>query len=416
MRRDFVILLDAGIDPHMQGFGRRRKVDQATDRRQEALVRIFGVDARLQRMAANDQLFLLQRQRLASADFQLPLDQVEAGDHFGDRVLDLQARVHFHEVERAVVRISLRNDELDSACADVADRPGRVDRGLAHGGAARGRHVGRGGFFQHFLVATLHGAIALEQIDAVAMTVAKDLKFDMPRALQILLDQDMLVAETGGGLALAGGQRIEEVCASVDGAHALAAATGGRLDQHRITDAIGLLPQKLRILVVAVIAGSQGHTGFLHQLLGFGLGAHGAQRIHRRADENDAVLRAGLGEVLVLGEEAVARMDGLGAGRQGRSDDLVHHQIGFPGWRRADAHRLVGQSHMASAGIGLGIHGDGTNAHAPRGLDDSASYLAAIGNQYLLEHGVSPGRSSWVCVSPETRSCLRVPPGWHAFG
>jgi hypothetical protein len=43
---------------------------------------------------------VLQRQRLAGGDAQLPLDQVEPGDHLGDRVLDLQARVHLHEVER----------------------------------------------------------------------------------------------------------------------------------------------------------------------------------------------------------------------------------------------------------------------------------------------------------------------------
>ena len=44
-------------------------------------------------------LLLRQRQRLARGHAQLPLDQIEAGDHLGHRVLDLQARVHFHEVE-----------------------------------------------------------------------------------------------------------------------------------------------------------------------------------------------------------------------------------------------------------------------------------------------------------------------------
>jgi hypothetical protein len=96
---------------------------------------------------------------------------------------------------------------------------------------------------------------------------------------------------------------------------------------------------------------------------------------HRRADEDDAVGRAGLGELLVLGEEAVAGMDGLGAGGQRRADDLVDHQVGLARRRRADAHRLVGQAHMAGAGIGLGIHGDGADAHAPRGLDDAAGDL-----------------------------------------
>ena len=59
-----------------------------------------------------------QRQRLARGDAQLPLDQVEPGDHLGHRMLDLQPRVHLHEVEAAVGV----GDELDRAGADVADR------------------------------------------------------------------------------------------------------------------------------------------------------------------------------------------------------------------------------------------------------------------------------------------------------
>ena len=40
---------------------------------------------------------LRQRQRLARGHAQLPLHQVEAGDHLGDRMLDLQPGVHLHE-------------------------------------------------------------------------------------------------------------------------------------------------------------------------------------------------------------------------------------------------------------------------------------------------------------------------------
>jgi hypothetical protein len=65
-------------------------MDQLADRRQEALVRIFGVNARLQGMAVDAQLLLGQRQRLAGGDLELPFDEVEAGDHLGHRVLHLQ--------------------------------------------------------------------------------------------------------------------------------------------------------------------------------------------------------------------------------------------------------------------------------------------------------------------------------------
>ena len=44
----------------------------------------------------------VERQRLARGDANLLLDQVDAGDHFGDRMLDLNAGVDLDEVELAV--------------------------------------------------------------------------------------------------------------------------------------------------------------------------------------------------------------------------------------------------------------------------------------------------------------------------
>ncbi|KAG1383482.1 hypothetical protein G6F59_017792 [Rhizopus arrhizus] len=55
----------------------------------------------------------------------------------------------------------------------------------------------------------------------------------MARALDVLLDQHVIVAERRGRLALAAGQRIDEVLAAFDLAHALATTTGAGLDQHR---------------------------------------------------------------------------------------------------------------------------------------------------------------------------------------
>jgi hypothetical protein len=103
----------------------------------------------------------------------------------------------------------------------------RIDRGLAHRRAALGRHAGRGRLLQHLLVAALHRAVALEQVDAVAVAVAEDLDLDVARALQVFLDQHVLVAE--GRRA----SRLHEASASAKSspsprAHALAAAAGAR--------------------------------------------------------------------------------------------------------------------------------------------------------------------------------------------
>jgi hypothetical protein len=158
-RRDRVAFFDAGVDAHACALGRRRQMHESSRRRQEAAVGILGVDARLDRVARDRKLLLRLRQRLAGGNAQLPLDEVDAGDHLGDRMLDLQPRVHLHEVEAAVGM----GDELDRAGADVADRARRIDRGATHRRAPLGGHARRRRFLEHLLVATLHRAVALEE-------------------------------------------------------------------------------------------------------------------------------------------------------------------------------------------------------------------------------------------------------------
>ena len=67
-------------------------------------------------------------QWLACSDAKLPLDQIEAGDHFSDRMFDLQTRIDFHEVEIAAGC----DDEFHGACVDVIDGFGCRNRGGTH--------------------------------------------------------------------------------------------------------------------------------------------------------------------------------------------------------------------------------------------------------------------------------------------
>ena len=62
---------------------------------------ILGAQPHLDRVAGEVDLLLPQPQRLAAGDAQLQFDQIEAGDGFGDGMLDLQPRIHFHEIELA---------------------------------------------------------------------------------------------------------------------------------------------------------------------------------------------------------------------------------------------------------------------------------------------------------------------------
>ena len=80
-------------------------------------------------------VFLRVAQLPAAGDADLLLDDVDAGDHLGDRMLHLQAGVHLQEVEVLV----LIHQELDRAGVDVVHRLGGAHRHSAHAAGATPR-------------------------------------------------------------------------------------------------------------------------------------------------------------------------------------------------------------------------------------------------------------------------------------
>ena len=63
------------------------------------VVGIFGVYAALDGMAANHDVILREGQLLSSRDANLQVHQIEPGDQFRHRMLNLQPRVHLEEIE-----------------------------------------------------------------------------------------------------------------------------------------------------------------------------------------------------------------------------------------------------------------------------------------------------------------------------
>ena len=96
------------------------------------------------------------------------------------------------------------------------------------------------------------------------------------------------------------------------------------------------------VLLLAVVAGDDGHAGLFHQRLGGVLEAHGADRLGRGADERQAGCGDGFDEGGVFGEEAVAWVDRLRRRCGGSLDDLFGDKIALRGRRRADVDGFVG--------------------------------------------------------------------------
>ena len=110
---------------------------------------------------------------------------------------------------------------------------------------------------------TLQRAIALEEIDAIAVRIREDLDLDVSRLRQIFLEQQRVVAEGGFRFALGAGDRVGKLSRGAHNAHPLATATRRSFDQHRIADALGFRTQCLEILGCTVIAGNERHAGGL---------------------------------------------------------------------------------------------------------------------------------------------------------
>src|SRR5690242_15588441 len=188
-------------------------------------------------MPRTHDLILLHRQALAGSDTQLPFHQIKPGHGFGDRMLDLEPRIHLHEVETLA---AFFGDELDRAGADVTNRARRRDRRLADIEPPLAGETRRRRLFYDFLMPALDRAIALEQMDDVAASVAENLHLNMAGAFEIAFQQHCVIAESAFRLAPGAVESARELGRARDDAHAPPAAAGGCFYHYRKADALGL--------------------------------------------------------------------------------------------------------------------------------------------------------------------------------
>ena len=83
-------LRKARVDAEAVPFLRHAPMGQLANRRQEPSRRVLGIEPRLDGVPAPRDFLLPQRQPLAHRHAQLPFHQIEAGDHFRHRMLDLE--------------------------------------------------------------------------------------------------------------------------------------------------------------------------------------------------------------------------------------------------------------------------------------------------------------------------------------
>ena len=154
-------------------------------------------------MAAQPDVLLAHRERLAGRDPHLLADEVDPRHLLGDRVLDLDARVHLHEV----VVAGGSQEALDRPRGAVAGRPRGIDRDPADPLPQLLVDGGRRRLLDQLLVAALDRAVALAEMDHVPVAVRQHLHLDVARILEIPLDVHPPVGEVLLTLALGGLER-----------------------------------------------------------------------------------------------------------------------------------------------------------------------------------------------------------------
>src|SRR5579863_1449505 len=381
--RHVVAGIDMAVDAHAGSAGRVPQPDRP--RRGHEGLGVFRVDAALHGVTADLHVALRVRQPLAGGDQQLRLDQIDAGDEFGHGMLHLDAGVHLDEVELPVLE-----QELERAGAAVADRAARLDATVAHELALPRGDAGGGRLFDDFLVAALHGAVALAEVNDVAVAVSQHLEFDVPRALQEFLHVHLVVAEGRVRLGTRDADCVQERGVSVHHAHAAPAAAARGLDKDRVADVAGDAQVLIPVIPERAIGtGYARHAVQLHDANRRDLVTHGANGLGFGAYEYEAALLDPFAKVRSLGEEAVAGVDRHRVGDLRGADDGRHVEVAARGGRRADAHGLVREQHVLEAVVGRRMHRHRLDTELPAGAQDPQRDLAAVGDDDLLDHGGS---------------------------
>ena len=235
------------------------------------------------------------------------------------------------------------------------------------------------------------------------MRVAKHLYLDMARALCVLFNQHVVIAKTTDSFAFARLQCSRKVFGLFNRPHALTATARAGLDEHRVTNAVSFFFEQRGVLIAAVIAGHQRHTGFFHQLFGLGLQAHGLDGRRWRANEDQPGIAAGPRKLFVLAQEAIARVNRLCTRGFGGFYDPLPAQVAVFRCAAAYVNGLVAVAHMFGVRVCIRINRDSFDGHAACSCCHAASNFTAIGNEYFFKHvcpswkKVTSGSRRWSC-------------------
>jgi hypothetical protein len=235
------------------------------------------------------------------------------------------------------------------------------------------------------LVAPLDRAVPLAEVDHVPVGVGEHLHLDVARIDEEALGVHRVVGEVALPLAARRLESAGRVVGPVDELHPLAAASGARLHEQGPADLLAERDELVGALDRLGRARDDRHPCSLHRRACARLRAHQLDRLGRRADPRQACLLDEPGERRVLGQEAVAGMDRLGARAERRLDQHVAAQVALGSRSRPDEVRLVRSAHVQPSAVGLRVDRDAADPQLAQRAEDADDDLPAVRDEHFRE-------------------------------
>ena len=162
------------------------------------------------------------KEGLALGDQNLCLHNVDAGDLFGDRMLDLNPGVYFDKIKLFALYI---HQKFNGASAFIPDMGANFTSQITNFTALGLAEIWRWGAFNDLLIASLNRAVALVKMIDVAVGISQNLHLDVSRTQDHFLEIALSIAECGLRFAAPFEHFFLEFILRVDRPHATSATT-----------------------------------------------------------------------------------------------------------------------------------------------------------------------------------------------
>src|SRR6266851_8752601 len=186
-------------------------------------------------------------------------------------------------------------------------------------------------------MSALNGALALAEVNDVAVMIPEDLNLYVACRLKIFFNVDCGIGEGQLCLLLSSGKSGKQVVVIANYSHATASASSRCFDNHRISDAGGDASRLHFIFDHSIKPGGNGNTHRLHSSSRLRFVSHQLDRCGAWSYELDVAGFADLREVGVFRKETVPGMNCVYIGYFSRRYDRRNIQVTLRRLRRADA-------------------------------------------------------------------------------